>query len=201
MAIGIHPLACLGAALRELPTDLSCFDRVIACPGASRTAARTPWSRSHPAGVRSAARSRSDASISAQGGPRQCSVDGRMTWRCPGRQASTSQHKPASAFAMAAALQVRRSHPLHEGLHVFARHRVGCRHGKQAARQRQALGLGRRGQQPVVAYPLEARRQHMAQQSGDELLAIEHDAVLAPGRSAEGQVLPIDKKKPYQRLT
>lgn len=83
----------------------------------------------------------------------------------------TRQHKPASAFAMAAALQVQCSHPLHEGLRVFARHRVGCRHGKQAARQRQALGLGRRGQQPIVAYPLEARRQHMTQQPGDELRA------------------------------
>ena len=58
------------------------------------------------------------------------------------------------------------------------------RHVQHRPRQRQALGLGRRAQQPVVTDALEARRQHMLQQPGDELAPGDGDRALAAASSA-----------------
>ena len=110
------------------------------------------------------------------GGPRQAQSGAAMS-RAIG--AAMLDHAPAADLAMRAAIDLDGRHAAHEGLRVLARLRVGLRHGQQLPRQRQALSLGRRGQQPVVADALEARRQHMLQQPGDELLARHGDRALA----------------------
>ena len=63
---------------------------------------------------------------------------------------------PAPELAMRAVADVDGGHAAHEGLRILARLRVGGGHRQQAARQRQALRLGRRGQQPVVTNAFEA---------------------------------------------
>lgn len=57
----------------------------------------------------------------------------------------------------------------------------------QPACQGQAFCLGRRRQQSVVADALEARRQHMAQQSGDEFAALQRHDPLAARVAVAGQ--------------
>ena len=63
-----------------------------------------------------------------------------------------------TALAVRTAADLNSGHAAHEGLRVLTRLGAGLRDGQQLARHGQALGLGRRRQQPVVANALEARR-------------------------------------------
>jgi len=92
----------------------------------------------------------------------RCQGEARRSWRPPaGRGHDGCQGRPigrdllddvpVACLAMRAAADLDGGHAAHEGLRLLARLRVGRRHRQQLPRQRQALGLGRRGQQPVVA--------------------------------------------------
>ena len=70
---------------------------------------------------------------------------------------------------MRAARDVQAGHPLHEGAHLFSHRRVGLRQAQQLTGCGQPLRLGRRCQQPIVAYPLEAGGHHVLHQPADEL--------------------------------
>ena len=84
-------------------------------------------------------------------------------------------------------------HAAHAGLRVLARLRVCRGHNQQLTRQRQARGLGRWGQQPVVANALEARRQDMLQEAVDELLGVHADV-------HRGQRIELVRQREHQLL-
>ena len=101
---------------------------------------------------------------------------------------------------MRAALDADGGHAPHEGLRVLTRLGVGWRHGQEPTSQRQPLGLGRQRQQPEVADALEAWRQHMQQQSADELPAVNRDgtfATAAIGTQAQSHVVAFDGHPPF----
>ncbi len=92
----------------------------------------------------------------------RCCASWRASTRAAGRRSAVRSAARCSITRQWPTLQCGQQvdldgrHATHEGLRVLARLRVGLRHGQQLARQRQAFGLGRRGQQPVVTNALEA---------------------------------------------
>ena len=106
--------------------------------------------------------------------------------QCASVGTSRLQQLPTPAGAVRAGPDLNGGHAAHEGLRIVTRLRVRRWHDEQQPRSGQPVRLGSGCQHPVVANPLEPRRQHVLQEAADELPAVHGQRALATAGPASG---------------